>query len=141
MSVLAGKSIDSICFEICIADLRNRCTVETRAIQNPKFGNSEASEAFIVIHNAYFWIQTMGGARGQGTKRWSGIAITEAITHLFVCQFRSVIKDIDGGGGHFIKKGNTYYRIEEITNINEDNRYVLFQCSERGDVVKEETHA
>ena len=127
---------NSKCKQICISDLNKKASVEQRVITAPSFGNSKATETFNVLVNAYFQVQTT-----RGTQRFSGVNIDERATHLFVTRWNQTIQKLDGAGEYFLRLSDRLYRTIEITNINEQNAYVIFQCTERGLDTKEETNA
>lgn len=136
MTVIAGKTFKSNCSNLCIADFRRKATIELRAIQAPNFGNTSPSESFSVIFTAYFFVQTL-----KGTKRFAGVNIEKETTHLYLARWRAAINKLDGAGQHFLRSRGILYRIVEITNINESDDYILFQCTERGLDTKQETNA
>lgn len=137
MTVVAGKTVVAgACFKICIGDLKKKATIETRSIANQQFGETKPSINFSVLFTAYFLVQTV-----KGTKRFSGVNIEKQATHLFVTRWRSSISNLDGAGEHYVRRAGKLYRVLEITNINESDEYLLFQCTERGIDTNEETNA
>ena len=136
MTVIADKTISGNCSQFCTADFNRRCTIETRAIAEQRFGQVSPTMGFTVLFTGYFIIQTI-----KGTRRFSGINIAEGATHLFLARWRQTINDLDGAGQHFIRKSGKLYRVLDITDINESNDYVLFQCTERGFETLEESNA
>jgi hypothetical protein len=136
VTVLAGKTVDDNCFKYCIADLNKKCTIETRVIVPPKMGQLASSISFSTLFTGFFKILTT-----RGTRRFSGVNIDEKTTHLFITRWKTSIDDLDGAGEHFIKRLNIYYKVVDITNLNEHNRWLIFQCTERGIDTEEETNA
>lgn len=137
MTVVAGRTVGlGNCFKICVGDLKRKCTIETRSISGQNFGVTKPSMNFTVLFTGYFLIQTV-----KGTKRFSGVNIEKEATHIFVCRWRSSINNLDGAGGNFIRQSDKLYRVLEVTNINEESKYLLFQCAERGIDTNEETNA
>lgn len=137
MTVVAGRTVGvGDCFKICVGDLKKKCTIETRSISDQNFGVTKPSINFSVLFTGYFLVQTI-----QGTKRFSGVNIEKEATHIFVCRWRASISNIDGAGEHFLRQSAKLYRVLRITNINEENDYLLFQCTERGIDTNEETNA
>lgn len=136
MTVVAGKTIRGDCSNFCISDFKKKCTVETRSLSDQAFGTTAPGETFTVLSTAYFFIQTI-----NGTSRFSGVNTVKGTTHLFLTRWRSLINDLDGVGGHFLRYSGKLYRVLKITNIDEANRFILFHCDERGIDTNEETHA
>lgn len=136
MTVVAGKHLSGYCSNLCTGDFNRKATVELRAIESQNFGETSPSEEFTVVFPAYFYVKTV-----KGTKRFDGINIKEDTTHLYVARWRSAINNLDGSGQHFIRSRGSLYRVLEITNVDEADAFILFQCTERGIDTQEETHA
>jgi hypothetical protein len=136
MSVVAGKTITSICDRFCISSFRKKCTLEKRTLGAPKTGQTQVTMSFTIIHTAYYNITTL-----KGTGRIGGVNIDKAATHFFMTPWRSSLNSLDGEGEHFIRYNSKLYRVLEITNINEYNTYMLFQVEERGLDSSEESDA
>lgn len=136
MTVVAGKTIRGDCSDFCTSDFNKKCTIETRALAGQSFGSTAPKETFVILFTGYFFIQTI-----KGTNRFSGVNIKKEATHLFLARWRPSINDIDGAGGHFLRKSGKLYLVLDITNINEADEFILFQCTERGIDTNEETNA
>ena len=136
MTVVAGKTVSSNCFKICIADLNKKCIIQTRKVSAPNFGETKATETFATLFTGYFKIQTL-----RGTRRFSGVNIDKRATHIFITRWKASLSEIDAAGEHFINRSDKRFRVIEITDINEHGRYLLFQCTERGLDDNEETDA
>ncbi len=131
MAVLAGK-----CQKICISDLNKKATIQLREIHPPKMNKTAPTEKFTTVYTAGFMIQTV-----MGSRRFNGVNINKNTTHIFICRFSPRIENLDGAGEHFINYKGKFYRIGPITNIDEQNKYLMFQATERGLESKEATNA
>lgn len=136
MTAVAGKSVSGYCSTFCISDFRNKATIEDRKVAGQKFGDTYPSVDFTVLFTGYFNVQTR-----KGSSRFSGVNIHKKTTHLFVARWRATLNNLDGAGEHFLRSKGKFYRVLEITNINESDDYILFQCTERGLDTKQETNA
>lgn len=136
MTVIAGRSITSICDSFCVSSFNKKCTLEKRTLVAPKAGQTQVSTSFVIVQTAYYNITTL---RGSG--RIGGVNINKQTTHLFMTPWRLSLNDLDGEGEHFIRYNNKLYRVLQITNINEYDRYMLYQVTERGLDSKEESDA
>lgn len=136
MTVVAGKTQSGRCFNICRADLNRKCTIETRENVDPDFGETKVTESFSILHTAAFKVQTV-----RGTRRFAGVAIDEKTTHLFICEFKQVLRNLDGAGEHFMRQRGKLYRVIDIHNIDESDRWMLFESTERGLDTAEESNA
>lgn len=131
MAVTAGN-----CQKICISELNKKAVIVLRELRPPKQGQTESSVRFTNLYTAGFKITTV-----QGSRRFNGVNINKNTTHVFICRFSPRIENLGGAGEHFIHYKSKYYRIGPITNIDEQNKYILFQCSERGFDSEEATNA
>jgi hypothetical protein len=136
VTVLAGKTVEDNCFKYCISDLNKKCTIETRTIVPPQMGQLSSTMSFTVFFTGFFKILTL-----RGSRRFSGVNINTKATHLFITRWKTSLDDMDGAGEHFVRRNENLYRVEEITNLNEHNRWLILQCSERGIDTQEETDA
>jgi hypothetical protein len=129
-------AVTKICPDTCVSEFNKKCELVTRTLVPPRFGQTKATETFITFDIAGYKISTV-----EGTRRFSGVAIDKNTTHLFMTRFRPKIEKLDGAGEHFMRRNGKYFRIVRITNIDEHNKYLLFQCRERGLDTEEETNA
>jgi len=136
MTAVAGKSVNGYCNTFCISDFRNKATIETREISQQKFGETYPEETFTVLFTGYFRVQTV-----EGTARFAGVNIDKEATHLFVARWRATINNLDGAGAYFMRSKGRLYRVLKITNVDEQDDFILFQCTERGIDTKQETNA
>ena len=93
----------------------------------PDFDNPSGVETFVELYRLWSAIETV-----EGTKRFAGIAIDDRATHLFYVRFNSSIV-LPEDGNHFIDYNGKRFRALRVTNDGEDNRYLIVQCSDRGD--------
>lgn len=123
------------CFNICIRDLNRKCTIESRSLQAPAIGEIASSVSFAVVFTGWFAVKTMaspGRSTGKGSARFAGVNVNQDTTHIFTGRYRDSLKQLDAKGEHFVHMDNRYFRILEATNYNEENKWILFQTTERG---------
>lgn len=136
MNVTASRSNRNYCIKVCTSELSKKCSLEKRSIIAPKFGKNKSTELFTVFHSAFYKIETV-----KGVRRFAGININKETTHIFITLWRLALKDIDAAGEYFLRRMDKLYRIIDVTNVDEHNRYVIFQAVQRGLDSKEESNA
>ena len=129
-----------VCVKICASELNKQISVLKRTLVSAKMGETTASSSFETIETPWAKVITL-----RGSKRYGGVTIDEKATHLFECRYQPELILLDGDGNHFISLENPpitkYYKIIEITNVDEQNVKLIFQCTERGDMTKEASNA
>ena len=130
------SAVASNCPNICASEFNKKCEFRTREIKAPRFGNTKATEQFTLFDTAGYKVMTV-----EGTRRFASVAIDKKTTHLFLTRFRPKLEKLDSAGEHFMMRNGKYFRVIRVTNINEHNKYILFQCRERGLVDEEESNA
>ena len=95
----------------------------------------EPIEKFVEIAKIYMGMRTV-----SGKSIINGINVFPMATHIFFCRYSSFFISIDVTK-IFLKYQDVYYRILKYEKINEDNLSVAMQCTVRGDVDSEASHA
>jgi hypothetical protein len=90
-------------------------------------GSIEPSENFTELFKLYSKVLTLAGV-----SRFSGINIDKRATHFFMTPFFSALENLDSNN-IFINYKDKNYRVLGDTNKDEDDYYVVFQATERGD--------
>ena len=119
--------------KLCSADLRHIVTLYLREQQEMTYNNElNSSEIFTAVFKKI----PMGIETLIGVKRWGKINIEEKATHLFYMRhtYNPKITGINiDHGNNFLGMGGIYFRILDINNQDEDNQFLIFQTTERGD--------
>ena len=129
-----------VCVKICAGDLNKQISVLRRTLQPPRMGLSASESTFETIETPWSKIVTV-----RGSRRYNGVNIDKSTTHLFECRYQPELMMLDGDGEIFISLENVnitnYYKVLEITNVDEQNVKLIFQCTNRGDSEKEGSNA
>ena len=114
--------------KICRGDLREIMKIVSRSLAPStldKIGGEETFED--VIAGIQCGIETTAG-----NSRFDKININKKATHLFYVYHSTIYDEIEPNN-NMIEYLGEYYKILEITNDNETDQYIFFQCSFRGD--------
>ena len=124
------------CKKICISDLNKRADIVKRILQGAKIGEKKPSINFSLVFPAFFKVDTV-----RGTRRFNGVNIEKNTTHIFTTRFDPSIVDIDDDGEHFMLMDDKYYKILRSHNVDESNFWMMYECTNRGFIVKVESNA
>lgn len=124
MAKCTYKRFDKI--KICRGDLRHKITILQREQGGIGYNELEATENFSTVQTPWAAVRTV-----RGTTRFKGININERATHLFYIAYTPSLDALEHGN-NFIAYKDRMYRILDITNQDEDNQFIFFQCVERG---------
>jgi len=113
--------------EICVADLRHKIVLQSRAMSAVSAGIYEPVETFATIATVKSAIETV-----EGTRRFAGVAIDKRTTHIFWIRYTSGLVTPEDGN-HFILYDARRFRVLRVTNDGEDRKWLAIQCTERGD--------
>lgn len=118
--------------KICRGDFRNKIQIRKREQGTLAFDEIEPLETFSLIASPFAAIETVAGVA-----RFAGINIDERATHIFNIVYTSFLfstisLDNLEQGNYFVRFKGRNYRILKLTNINEDNKYIAIQTTERG---------
>lgn len=122
------KNLDRV--KLCSGDLSNRISIEERQLTPPVLGESSPIETFIVIKSVWAGVQTV-----RGTRRFYGVNIENAATHLFFIRNNPELPLLDGDN-YFVLFKNRYFRILRVTDNDEEEYFTILQCVERGEESK-----
>ena len=114
--------------KLCRGDLRSVMKIVSRTLAPSKFNEIGGEEVFVdVITGIQCGIETTAG-----NSRFDKINVNEKATHLFYAYHSTIYDDIEPNN-NMIEFLGEYYKIIEITNDNETDQYIFFQCTFRGD--------
>lgn len=122
--------------KICAGDMRNRIEIMLRTQTSPGIGKGLGPvETFTPYTAGFFGIRS-----ANGSNPISGVNINEEATHIFISRYTTKLALLDTTK-HFPKFRNKYYRILEISNLNEDNLTIFLQCKLLGITDKKASEA
>lgn len=114
--------------KLCRGDLRSVMKIVSRALAPSKLDEIGGEEIFTdVITGIQCGIETTAG-----NSRFDKINVNKKATHLFYVYHSTIYDEIEVDN-NMIEYLGEYYKILEITNSNETNQYIFFQCTFRGD--------
>jgi len=106
--------------------LKYPITIETR-VQEPPAGNSpDHSIDITTFMTVKAKIETK-----QGVEAFDGTNLNTLMTHEFTIRYITGVTIVNN-----VNYNNKYFKIERIINLNEENKYLIIQCTERGDNTK-----
>jgi head-tail adaptor len=114
------------CLKICISDLSKKIKI----IDKSQDGLG-CSLSFLTPTKATVWakIETIDTIGGNGRKIFDDTNIGQTVTHKMTIRGRNDIKADD-----LIEYNNRYFTIQGFKNPNEDTKWLVLYCVERGDV-------
>ncbi len=110
--------------KICVGDLSTVVTLETRAITEPVFGETNFSETFSAPKQTWAMIRTV-----NGRTIFNGVDTDIAISHEITIRFDSSVTSetwvrlLDG----------TRLNVIDVQNYEERSEYLVLLCNARGD--------
>jgi head-tail adaptor len=107
---------------ICSGALRETIILKTRTQQAPKTNTASASIRFDCSRSIKAMVDTK-----TGVDTFDGTNTNSLFTHEFTIRYLS---DVDVQNS--IEYNCKFFSVERIVNINEENRYLILICSERG---------
>jgi len=122
-------------FKLCTSDLRHRVQVQERVLTGNQPNQFSPEIQFTTIASPWSAVETT-----RGTSKFSGVNITDDISHIFSMRYNVTLNQVEAGN-HFIVFKERRFRIVNVTNVNEDDTILSFECTERGDEIKEATEA
>lgn len=108
--------------KVCTGDMRDRLTIQVRAITPPGDGGVDFTETFNQDKVVWALCQTK-----QGVEIFDGTGLKDVATHYFYIRYISILTK----EGYVIFNGN-YYTILDVQNLDERSEYQLLRCCLRG---------
>ena len=121
--------------KICAGDLRNKISIQTRALGGNRPGQNNPGPTFTTIFQPWAGVETP-----NGRSKFLGVNINEDTTHIFIVRFDSTISGLEVAN-NFVLFGTRRMRILSVKNMNEDNYFLAIECTERGLSTKDATEA
>ena len=112
--------------KVCIGALSKRITIKIRSIIPPQNSGVDYSEEFESLRKVWAHIET-----SKGETLFDKSNVERVVTHNVYIRY---IADITFE--NWIKYKNEYFRILDVTNLNEQNQFYLLRCTNRGDIGK-----
>lgn len=115
--------------------------VQKRELKPSDFESSQPDEEFTNIDSPTAMVLTIGERnKDGGGKLFSGIQIVDGATHMFCAPYTAVLEPVEQAN-YFILFKSRRYRILAVTNINEADKVLAMQATERGSNTLEATKA
>lgn len=121
MAYVTKKSRDMV---ICAGDLNKRITIYNRTITPPSGDSVDYSEVFSVPVTVYAMVETI-----KGTQLFDGTNLTYQSTHRFTIRYQ---KNLEIDIQKWVEYGGKKYKIVDVQNQNELNRFYIITANERG---------
>lgn len=116
-------------------------TVQKRTLEPSDFESSQPVETFSDIDSPDSLILTIGDRNINGGGRlFSGIQIVDGATHMFCMEYADILEPVEEAN-YFILLKARRFRILAVTNINEQDKVLAIQATERGSNALEATKA
>lgn len=117
--------------KICSGDLRHRLTLQLRQAGG-SYDDTSIQYTFVDLGKYWAGIETV-----RGTRRFQGVAIDQSTTHMVWIRYAASIEIPEDGNHFFQLSDGRRLRVIRSTIDGEDSRYLMIECSERGDGDKE----
>lgn len=109
---------------LCVGDLKDQIILHNRNIEEPVFGEVDATEDFNPIKSVWASVKTV-----SGKTFFSDVHGDIAVTHEISIRYRD-----DVSAETWIELGSgTRLKIVNTQNLEERNEWLVLLCSERGD--------
>lgn len=109
-------------YRVCIGDLSKKIEIETRDIQTPTTG-VDFDEQFNSFKTMYAMVETAS----KGEVIFDESNIEQTVTHNFYVRYMPNLTF-----QNWIKYNGVYFNIQEVENLNEENRFLRIKASIRG---------
>lgn len=117
------KNFDKL--KICTGDLRHKIKLQTKTLSGTHFDSIDFIDEFTDVADVWAAIENV-----SGEEIFSKINTDEAITHRFYIRYRNDITQ-----ENWILYKDERYKIVNITNIAERNKYLVLEANIKGDDV------
>lgn len=116
-----------------------KITVQKRNLVNSSFESAQPAVSFSDIDSPDAIVKTISSVRG-GNKLFSGVQIIDDATHIFCVLYSVEIRAIEQSN-YFILFKSRRFRVLAVTNIDEQDKVLVIQTTERGSSNIEATKA
>jgi head-tail adaptor len=113
--------------------------VQKRNLGKSDFESSQPVKEFLDIDKPEAIVKTISSVRG-GNKLFAGVQIVDDATHIFCTLYSVEIRSIEQSN-YFILFKARRFRILAVTNIDEQDKILVIQATERGSCNIEATKA
>ena len=108
--------------KLCIGNLSERITIQTRSIANNNTGTIELSESFTSLVDVWAAVETT-----RGSQLWDGVSVSNPFTHKFYIRYRN---DIDFN--KWVEYKSEKYDIVDVEDFEQENEWLLLMCTRKG---------
>ena len=109
--------------DVCIGDMRDKVTIQTRAITVPGANSVDFGESFSADQDVWALVETK-----TGTQIFDGTNIVGVATHNIYIRFIAGVTF-----QKWLRFKNITYDILDVQNLEERDEFYLLRCSLRGD--------
>lgn len=128
-------------FQRQLAKCGQTITVQKRTLGSSDFESSQPVETFADIDTPESIVKTISEKNiNGGGKAFSGVQIVEGSTHMFCMEYAAALAPVEQSN-YFILFKARRFRILAVTNINEQDKVLAMQATERGSNTLEATKA
>lgn len=127
----ACKKIPKKPSKICTGDLNKRVTLYVRNIVDPEGGSVDYNEDFTNPQTLWARIDTVSNV-GGGVQIFDGANVVDTASHLIYIRFIPNVTFQE-----YLDYDARRFRIIDVTNLNEEDEFLLLRCTERGDNTKQ----
>lgn len=122
------KKIVRLSERVCAGSLNKKISILTRDIVPPAGDDVDFDEQFVVAKNVWAMIETVAGK-----VFFDGSNTDKSITHNFYIRY---IPTIEITAEHWVLYNDNHFRIVNVENLDEANRFLLLRTTERGTQTK-----
>lgn len=117
--------------KVCVGDLEDYGTVNTRAIQAPSSGGIDFTETFTLKQNSFMMIESK-----RGEKIFDDVDVEQEVTHWVYVPFIATLTFQD-----WIDVETQRFDIIDVEDLDNRHEFQLCRCSNRGLASKAATDA
>ena len=117
--------------QVCVGDLEDYGTINSRAMTAPSSGGVDFTETFALKQNSFMMIETK-----RGEKIFNEVDIEQDVTHHVYVPFISGLTAED-----WIDVETQRYDILDVEDLDNRHEYQLCRCTNRGLITKAATDA
>ena len=107
---------------VCIGDMRDKVTLQTRTITPPAKGGTDFTEVFNADNVVWAMVETR-----EGKEIFDGTNLKGVATHYIYIRY---IPNTTFEA--WVKFNSKYYNIIDVQDLDERHEFYLLRCSERG---------
>ena len=120
------KTISPSTIKVCIGSMRHKITINVRTLTPPSDAGVNFDETLTSPKIVWSAVET-----SRGVEVFSGTDLIGVATHLFY------IRALAGQTAEsWVEFKDNYYRILDVQNFQEDDRFQVLRCTLRGDTSK-----